>query len=98
MSTRALFRRWLGSVDILRFRANVIPNPRAFGGVRDLLSAYALRSAEDVKQSQMASRDFRAHEFVHAVSTRLQFGVFYLRACMGQRKADPPQQVLKTLV
>jgi hypothetical protein len=37
-----------GFVDFLCFHAAVIPNPRAFCGVRDLLFACGLRSSEDV--------------------------------------------------
>ena len=35
---------------VVRFRAAVIPNPRAFCGVRDLLFAFSLRFGKDVNR------------------------------------------------
>ena len=46
--------KYAGSVDFLRFHAAVIPNPRAFCGVRDLLFACSLRSSEDVNRAKYA--------------------------------------------
>ena len=46
--------KYAGSVDFLRFHAAVIPNPRAFCGVRDLLFARSLRSSEDVSRAKYA--------------------------------------------
>jgi hypothetical protein len=40
-----------GFFDFLYFYVAVIPNPRAFCGVRDLLFARGLRSSEDVNKS-----------------------------------------------
>jgi len=41
----------LGFFDFLYFCVAVIPNPRAFCGVRDLLFVRGLRSGEDVNRS-----------------------------------------------
>ncbi len=49
--SRSLVMRWLGFVHSRRFHAAVIPNPRAFCGVRDLLFACSLSSGEDVKRA-----------------------------------------------
>ena len=39
------------SPDVVRFHSDVIPNPRAFCGVRDLLFACSLRSREGVTRA-----------------------------------------------
>ena len=44
--------KYAGFVDFLRPPAAVIPNPRAFRGVRDLLFGYSPRSSEDVNRAK----------------------------------------------